>query len=233
MSQNETPTGSPFADANLMHIDVISDVVCPWCFVGKRRLEEALALAGDIEAHVTFRPFQLDGTIPPGGIAREEYLNRKFGPERAKNMYGRLEGLGREVGIPFAFDKINISPNTLDAHRLLRWAQATGEQAAVKERLLELFFIEGADIGDHSVLADVAAAHGIERAVAERLLASDADRDNVREDIEAASRMGVTGVPFFIFNNAIAVSGAQPAEVLVQAMRQAMLQTAPQDGPQD
>ena len=228
MSQSEPPADMPGANVSALRIDVVSDVVCPWCFVGKRRLEEALVLASDLDAHVTFRPFQLDNTIAPGGIPREEYLNRKFGPERAKNMYGRLEGLGREVGIPFAFDKIKISPNTLDAHRLLRWAQATGEQAAVKERLMELFFIEGADIGDHRVLADVAAAHGIERAVAERLLASDADCDSVREEIEAASRMGVTGVPFFIFNNAIAVSGAQPAEVLVQAMRQALQQASPE-----
>ena len=215
----------PAAEGGLVHdvrIDVISDVVCPWCYVGKRRLEEALAQASDLSAGVFWRPYQLDGTIPHGGIARKEYLDRKFGPDRAGQMYGRLEGIGREVGIPFAFDKIKISPNTLDAHRLLRWAQTAGTQGEVKEHLLRLFFVEGVDIGDHDVLADVAAQHGIERDVALRLLAGDADRDAVRGEIEMAARMGVTGVPFFIFNNRLAVSGAQPAEVLVQAMRQAM-----------
>lgn len=205
-----------------LRIDVISDVVCPWCFVGKKRLEEALAIADDIEAEVYWRPFQLDGTIPQGGIPRQEYLDRKFGPERAKTVYERIKGVGAEAGIAFAFDKIAISPNTLDAHRLIRWAQATGTQNAVKQWLFELFFLEGKDIGDHAVLADVAEEHGIGRETALRLLASDADREDVKGEVEMASRMGVTGVPFFIFDNKLALSGAQPADVIVQAMRQAL-----------
>jgi len=209
-------------NAQKLRIDVISDVVCPWCFVGKKRLEEALSLADDVEAEVYWRPFQLDGTIPQGGIPRQDYLDRKFGPERAKTVYERIKGVGAEAGIPFAFDKIAISPNTLDAHRLIRWAQATGSQSQVKQRLFELFFLEGKDIGDHSVLADVAEDFGIGRDAALRLLASDTDRDEVKGEVEMASRMGVTGVPFFIFNNKLALSGAQPAEVIVQAMRQAL-----------
>lgn len=209
-------------NAQKLRIDVISDVVCPWCFVGKKRLEEALSLADDVEAEVYWRPFQLDGTIPQGGIPRQDYLDRKFGPERAKTVYERIKGVGAEAGIPFAFDKIAISPNTLDAHRLIRWAQATGSQSQVKQRLFELFFLEGKDIGDHSVLADVAEDFGIGREAALRLLASDTDRDEVKGEVEMASRMGVTGVPFFIFNNKLALSGAQPAEVIVQAMRQAL-----------
>lgn len=212
----------PIITSEGARIDVVSDVVCPWCFVGKRRLEQALALAPEIPAAVFWRPFQLDGTIPQGGIPREEYLNRKFGVNRAKDMYARLEKLGEEVGIPFAFEKIKVSPNTLDAHRLLRWAQAVGTQSAVKERLLTLFFIEGEDIGDRDLLAEVGAQNGLERAVVERLLAGDADKDDVREEIETAQRMGINGVPFYIFNNKVGASGAQPAEVLLQGIRQGM-----------
>ncbi|MGE3248545.1 MAG: DsbA family protein [Beijerinckiaceae bacterium] len=205
-----------------LRIDVVSDVVCPWCFLGKKRLEEALAAMPGVQAEVFWRPFQLDGTIRKGGIPREEYLTKKFGPERNKHMYDRITGLGKEAGIDFDFDAIKISPNTLDAHRLLRWAQAAGTQSAVKERLFELFFIEGKDIGDPAVLAEVAEDFGIGRDAAGRLLAGDADEDAVQEEIEMARRMGVQGVPFFIFNNKVAVSGAQPAEVLVQAAQQAM-----------
>ncbi|MBM3607964.1 MAG: DsbA family oxidoreductase [Alphaproteobacteria bacterium] len=216
MTLNET--GSKRA----VRIDVISDVVCPWCFVGKKRLEEALEIASDLDAQVYWRPFQLDGTIPQGGIPRQDYLDKKFGPERAKTIYQRIEGIGAEAGIPFAFGKIKVSPNTLDAHRLIRWAQATGAQAAVKQRLFELFFLEGQDIGDHNVLAQVAEDNGIGREAALRLLASETDRDEVKGEVEMAARMGVTGVPFFIFNNRLALSGAQPAEVIVQAMRQSL-----------
>ena len=205
-----------------MTIDVVSDVVCPWCFVGKKKLEAALAMAPDIDVEIRWRPYQLDATIPKGGMSRKDYLTRKFGPDGASRMNGRLEGVGREVGIPFAFGKIERSPNTLDAHRLLRWAQTAGVQDAVKDRLFQLYFIEGKDIGDHKVLADVAEQHGLERAVVERLLAGEADEEEVKDEIETARKIGVTGVPFFIFNGKVAVSGAQPPKVLVSAMRQAM-----------
>lgn len=207
-----------------LRVDVVSDVVCPWCFIGKRRLEQALASLPEVHAEVFWRPFQLDGTIPKGGISREEYLTRKFGPERNKQMYERLVGLGQEAGISFHFDAIKISPNTLDAHRVVRWAQTVGTQSAAVERLLELFFVEGKDVGDPAVLAEVAAEHGIERPVAERLLAGEADEAEVRAEIETAQRMGIQGVPFFIFDSKVAISGAQPAEVLVQAVQHAMTQ---------
>jgi predicted DsbA family dithiol-disulfide isomerase len=207
-----------------LRIDVVSDVVCPWCYLGKKRLEEALAALPDVHAEVFWRPFQLDGTIPKGGISREEYLTKKFGPNRNRDNYVRLEGIGKEAGIDFNFDAIKVSPNTLDAHRVLRWAQAVGTQSSVKERLFELYFKEGEDIGDPSVLAAVAAANGVEAEVVDRLLASDTDEDAVKEEIETAQRMGIQGVPFFIFNSRIALSGAQPADVIVQAIQQAMQQ---------
>lgn len=209
-------------DQQSVTIDVVADVVCPWCFVGRKRLEEALAMAPEIQAHVRWRPYQLDATIPKGGISRKEYMERKFGPDRASGMHERLEAVGREVGIPFAFDKIQRSPNTLDAHRLLHWAQTVGTQDAVDEELFRLYFVEGQDIGDPDVLADVAARHGLDRDVVKRLLAGNADEADVQEEIAAAQRIGVTGVPFFIFNGRLAVSGAQPADVLVSAMKQAM-----------
>lgn len=205
-----------------VRIDVVSDVVCPWCFVGKRRLEQALQLTPDLTTTVYWRPFQLDGTVPKGGIARADYLNRKFGADRAKDMYGRLERIGEEVGIAFAFDRIKTQPNTLDAHRLLRWAQDVGTQSAVKERLLTLFFLEGADIGDPEILADVGAANGLDRATTLRLLGSATDEAEVREEVASIQRMGINGVPFFIFNNRVGASGAQPAETLVQGMRQSL-----------
>jgi len=209
-----------------LRIDVVSDVVCPWCYVGKRRLEQAMELLPGVRTEVFWRPFQLDGTIPKGGIPRAEYLARKFGSDKARDMYARLEGVGRNVGINFAFERIKVSPNTLDAHRLIRWAQMAGGQADVTERLFDLFFTQGADIGDPDVLADLATEFGLEREVAERLLAGDSDLAEVQAEIETAQRIGVQGVPFFIFNSTIAVSGAQPAEVLAQAAHRALTQEA-------
>jgi predicted DsbA family dithiol-disulfide isomerase len=158
--------------------------------VGKRRLEDALAMTPDLEIDLRWRPFQLDATIPPGGISREEYVNRKFGPERAKEIYDRIRGVGAEVGIPFAFEKITRSPNTLDAHRVLRWALEAGCQEMLKERLLKLYFVEGADVGDHDVLARAAADCGMDAQAVRTRLATDEDVDAVRADIDAAQRMG-------------------------------------------
>lgn len=205
-------------------IDVVSDVVCPWCFVGKRRLETALASAPDVDAEVRWRPFQLDSTIPPGGISREEYLTRKFGPDRARQMYDRLNAIGAEAGIPFAFDRIARSPNTLDAHRLIRWASETNAQEAVQERLFNLYFIEGADIGDHAVLAEAAEACGLEGEQIRRRLATDEDVEAVQADIETAHRIGVSGVPFFIIDGKYGLSGAQEPSAIVAAIRQALAQ---------
>lgn len=215
-------------DSKKLTIDIVSDVVCPWCFIGKRRLEDALAMAPDLDVDLRWRPFQLDSTIPPGGISRREYVERKFGPERAGQVYERVRAVGEEVGIPFAFDKITRSPNTLDAHRLLRWAMEAGCQDILKERLLKLYFLEGADVGDHDVLARAAAECGMDEAETRRRLASEEDVESVRAEIDGLQKLGVNGVPFFIFGGKYGLSGAQPAEIIVQAMRQAA-QDAPQD----
>jgi predicted DsbA family dithiol-disulfide isomerase len=202
-------------------IDVVSDAVCPWCFIGKRKLDEALKLIEDLPVQVSWRPYQLDATIPQEGISRQEYMARKFGPERIAEIHARIEGVGAEVGIPFAFDKITRSPNTLDAHRLIRWSQSSGRQSELVDRLFTLYFVEGKDIGDRDVLASLAAEFGLDSADVRRRLDTDIDKQDVTEEIATAQRIGVNGVPFYIFANRLAVSGAQSPEVLAGAIRQA------------
>jgi predicted DsbA family dithiol-disulfide isomerase len=201
---------------------VVSDVVCPWCFIGQQRLDKAIAAAAT-PVNVRWRPFQLDPTIPPEGTDRRAYMLGKFGSEeRIREMHGRIEPLGAAEGIAFAFDAITRSPNTLDAHRLIRWAGAAGEaiQNRLVRRLFRLYFEEGADIGDAAVLIEAAREAGMDAAVVETLLPTDADKDAVRAEIETAQRMGVTGVPCFLLEGRYAVMGAQAAETLADAIRQ-------------
>jgi predicted DsbA family dithiol-disulfide isomerase len=198
-----------------VEIDVVSDVVCPWCFLGKRKLDAAMKQVPQFEYEVRWRPFQLDPTIPPEGKSRRDYMSAKFGEEKIVAIHARLEEAGREDGIAFAFDKITRSPNTLDAHRLIRWAQGSGKQSDVVERLFSLYFCEGADIGDRTVLLRVAEQVGLDAETFARLYAEGVDIGTVREEISTAARMGISGVPFFIFNGKYAVSGAQPVDALV------------------
>ena len=207
-------------------IDVVSDVVCPWCYLGKRRLERALRLLPEGGMATAWRPFRLDPTIPPGGIARETYLTRKFGSVAAvADSHRRLTDLGRDEGIDFRFDLIARSPNTVDAHRLIRWAETVGRQDAMVERLFRAYFSEGLDVGDTEVLVGLAGEVGLGDGVAERL-AGDDDRAEVAGEIENAYRIGVSGVPCFIVNRRCAVMGAQPGEVLARTIMQASEQAA-------
>ncbi len=210
----------------LLTIDVVSDVVCPWCYVGKRRLEGELAQFTEADVQVNWRPFQLDPTIPQGGIDRKEYMDRKFGPDRAGTIHERLEALGKEAGVDFAFDRIKRSPNTLDAHRLIRWAFGSGVQEAIVERLFRAYFVEGRDIGDRDFLADVAAENGLDREAVRLRLDTDLEAQDVQSEIASAVRMGVSGVPFYIIDGKYGLSGAQPSEVIVDAMRQALQKSA-------
>jgi predicted DsbA family dithiol-disulfide isomerase len=198
-----------------LEIDVISDVVCPWCYLGKRKLDAAMKQVDTFAYDVRWRPFQLDPTIPPEGIARADYMARKFGPEKIAAIHARLEEAGKEEGIAFAFDKITRSPNTLDAHRLIRWAQSSGKQSEIVERLFSLYFVEGQDIGDRQVLIDVARQAGLDTDTITRLLIEGVDTIPVQEEMSTAARMGISGVPFFIFGGKYAVSGAQPVDALV------------------
>ena len=215
------------SEANDIHtIDIGSDVVCPWCYLGEKRLEAALAEeAGPVE--VRWRPYQLDPTIPEGGLDRKEYMAKKFGKSgRVQSAHDNLTRLGAELGLPFAFDKIKRTPNTLDAHRLIRWAASAGVQAEVADRLFKAYFVEGRDIGDRAVLIEIAGECGLDANLVEKLLADGADVDLVRQEVEQAQAMGVSGVPFFIFNGRIGVPGAQEPSVLRQAMEQARAQIA-------
>jgi predicted DsbA family dithiol-disulfide isomerase len=207
-----------------VQIDVVSDVMCPWCFIGKHNLEAAIDLVDDIDLDVHWRPYQLDPTLPKEGKDRKTYLSEKFGGDaRAIEIYKRVEDAGRAAGIEFKFDKIEISPNTLDAHRLIRWAggQGSDTQNRVVRRLFELYFLEGANIGDHDVLAYVAGGAGMDGALVRKLLESDKDIEAVQLEIANAQRMGISGVPCFIIDNRYAVMGAQPAESIAKAIRQA------------
>jgi len=205
--------------ADIIEIDVISDVMCPWCYIGKRRLEKALAMVPDVPVDIRWRPYQLDNTIPETGMDRKEYLRNKFGSdEQAAQVYGPVRAAGKDEEIPFEFDKITISPNTLNAHRIIRWAMAEGVQDAAVERLFQLYFIEGANLTDKQVLIDAAVEAGLERAVVERLLESDADLEETRAEISQAQQMGVTGVPAFIIGSRYAIMGAREPEVIAQAI---------------
>jgi predicted DsbA family dithiol-disulfide isomerase len=203
-------------------IDIVSDVVCPWCYLGKRRLEAALKNIGAEDAVVRWRPFQLDETIPDEGMDRQTYMRRKFGDVgRLASVHERLASFGAEVGAAYDFEAIQRAPNTLKAHRLIRWAGEAGRQDEVVELLFRAYFEQGKDIGDAAVLAEIAAAAGLDGEEARRRLESGEDVEAAQSEIEAWKRAGVTGVPFFIFDGKLAVSGAQTVDVLTSAIIEA------------
>ncbi len=214
-----------------MNIDIISDVVCPWCYIGKRQIEAALAAYAeqhpDAQApQVSWRPFQLNPQLPAEGMSREEYLQRKFGAARAKDIYARVAAVGAQHGIAFAFDKIARQPNTVAAHSLIALAGTRAEsdpqlQGKVKEALLQAYFIDGVDLTRAENLVAITAGVGLERAAAERCLADPQSRLAVEEEDRRARSLGVEGVPFFIFNGRLGVSGAQGRDALLRAMNEA------------
>ncbi len=202
-------------------LDVVADVVCPWCYIGKRRLERALAGLCDDDTQVTWRPFQLNPGLPRSGIDRGEYLALKFGGrEQASAAYAPIEAAGRAEGIPFAFDRIRRTPNTLDAHRLIRAGQRARCQDPIVEALFRAYFVDGRDIGDTLVLADIGAACGLEVGSVRAFLASDEDVDSVLAEDAVARRMGIDGVPAFIIDRTYALAGAHGPAELVAAFEQ-------------
>lgn len=202
-----------------MRIEIVSDVICPWCFIGKRRLEKAMAQRPDIEFEIGWRPFQLNPDMPKEGADRKSYLEAKFGgPARAKEVYARVAAEGAKEGIAFDFDGIKRTPNTLAAHSLLHWALGAGVQNELKERLFRLYFLEGRDIGDHEVLADAAEAEGLDGALIKSLLDEGQDRELIQSEDRMARELGITGVPFFIFERRYGVPGAQEPAALLQVI---------------
>jgi len=201
-----------------MKIDIVSDTVCPWCFIGKRKLEKALAERPDLDVDITWRPFQLHPDMPLEGADRKEFIAAKFGSEeRAKQLYENVKQAGDAVEIDFNFDKIKRSPNTLDSHRLLRWAESADCQDAMAEILFRRFFIDGEDLGNRINLIAAAEEAGMDRDLVMELLEKGADLDTVAKEDQKAREMGISGVPFFIIDNKYALSGAQDPAAFLQA----------------
>ncbi len=206
-------------DQQPVRIDVVSDVVCPWCFIGKRRLEKALALKPDIAVEVHWHPYFLNDWIPREGIPRADYLTAKFGsPERYAGIAERVTEAAAAEGLDYAMDKISRQPNTLDAHRLIRWAGGIGKSAEMKQRLMDLYFTEGADLTNHAVLVQAAADVGLDPEDVADALASEQDVAEVEQEAQYAKEAGIDGVPMFIFGGRFAVSGAQAPEYLAEAI---------------
>ena len=215
---------------NSLTVDVVSDIVCPWCFIGKRKLEVALAELDNSEpslgVKVRWHPFQLNPDLPSEGMSRASYVEQKFGGStRAIEVYARVASAGETVGIPFRFDRIERQPNTFDGHRLIAWAQQQGDATALVERLFSAFFLEGRRIGDRDELARLAAECGWSEQDTRTMLESDAMREEVENESREALDVGIQGVPFFIFNGRIAVSGAQDPVTLLEAMAAARRDT--------
>jgi len=199
-----------------MIIDVISDTICPWCFIGKRRLERALSLTPQPDTAVIWHPFQLNPDMPAGGMERREYLRRKFGDEHGSGAYDAITAAGAGEGIEFDFAAIKRTPNTLGSHRLARYAGEQGLQHQVVEALFQAYFSDGRDIGDGTTLLDVGASAGLERGTLADYMASERGLKEVLAEDENARRIGVQGVPCFIFERKYVVSGAQSPEVFQQ-----------------
>ena len=198
----------------MITLDIISDPICPWCYIGKANLDRALESAPDHPFEIEWHPFQLNPGMPLGGVDRAEYLEAKFGGKaKAVEIYARVEQAARDAGLAIDFSSIKTMPNTLNAHRLIHWAGLEGRQTAIVAALFRAYWREGRDIGDAATLTDIAEAAGMDRALTQRLLATVEDAEAIKaRDIHARER-GVTGVPCFIIGNQYVVSGAQPPDV--------------------
>ena len=204
-----------------LKLDIVSDVVCPWCYIGKRRIENALAQVPDVPVVVHWRPFFLNAWVPREGISREEYLTTKFGSVEAyKGIAGRVVAAANEEGLVYRPDLVKRQPNTIDCHRLIHWAEAEGNAAEMKQRLMELYFRDGADLTDIDVLVQAAADVGLDADDVRKRLATDEDVARVSGQAQEAADKGISGVPTYVFAQKYAVSGAQPPEQLARAIRE-------------
>lgn len=202
-----------------MQIDIISDTVCPWCFIGKRRLERAIAERPGIAFDIRWRAFRLDPNVPREGVDRRTYMKAKFGDSpRSAAMGDAIRSVGEAENIAFAFDRIEKRPDTVDSHRLIRWAASAGKQTDVVERIFRAYFEEGRDIGDPAVLIALANDAEMDAGLVEELLAKEADRDLIEQEDALAHQMGISGVPTFIFDNKYMISGAYESEKLLKVI---------------
>ncbi len=203
----------------MIHIDIFSDTICPWCLIGKRRLEQALAERPDLEVAIHWRTFQLNPQMPAEGMDRQTYLSMKFGgADNAKVVYDRVRSAGAEEGIDFAFEDIQRTPNTIRSHRLVRWAAGQGRDTETVEALFQAYFFRGQDIGDLEVLAAAAEQAGLDPAEARAFLESEALEAELQNEDRQGRGLGIDGVPCFIFNGRHALAGAQPPKVLTQML---------------
>jgi predicted DsbA family dithiol-disulfide isomerase len=204
-----------------LKIDVVSDVVCPWCYIGKKRIENAVALVPDVPVEVHFRPFFLNPWVPREGISREDYLTTKFGSVDAyKGIAGRVVAAAGEEGLTYRPDLVKRQPNTIDCHRLIHWAEAIGKAPEMKQRLMELYFRDGGDLTDTEVLVKAAADVGLDASDVRKRLASDEDVELISAQAQEASDKGISGVPTFVLAQKYAISGAQAPELLARAIHQ-------------
>jgi predicted DsbA family dithiol-disulfide isomerase len=202
-------------------IDIVSDVVCPWCYIGKKRIEDALKLAPDVPVEVHWRPFFLNSWVPREGMSREDYLTTKFGSVDAYNgIAQRVVGAAGEEGLSYRPELVKRQPNTIDCHRLIHWADAEGKAAEMKQRLMELYFRDGGDLTDTEVLVKAAADCGLDADDVRKRLATDEDIALISAQAQDASNKGISGVPTYVFAQKYAVSGAQAPELLARAIRQ-------------
>ena len=216
----------------MIRLDILSDPICPWCYIGWTGLVRALEAHGDSPFALEWHPFQLNPDMPPGGMGRTEYLEAKFGgPEGAARVYGQIADHAKSIGLALDFDGITRTPNTLDAHRLIHWAGLEGRQTPVVVALFKAYFQEQRDIGDHDVLADIAEAQALDRAMITRLLDSDADAEDIRaRDAHARSR-GVSGVPTFVLGQQHVLPGAQPETTWARILEDIAAQQQTADAP--
>ena len=205
-------------------IDFVADVVCPWCYIGWERLKQTLELRPGVEPNIRWRPYQLNPELPEAGVDRKALMESKFGsdPDRMRQMTENLRQQAAAVGLQIKLDEIEKSPNTNAAHRLIVWAGAEGKAAEVAEAVMAAYWTELKDIGDPAVLAGIGAAHGMDREALERRFAEGAGKEFVTRACETAMQSGIQGVPFMIFADKVAVSGAYPPEQLVQAVDKAL-----------
>ena len=210
----------------MIKLDVISDPICPWCYIGKTHLDRALAMRPDHGFVIEWHPFQLNPTMPPEGMERRAYLETKFGgPEGAARAYAPVVSTAQKAGLSINFDGIKTTPNTIDAHRLIHWGGVAGCQTAIVDHLFDAYFVKGQNIGDHAVLTDIAEACGMDRTEVAARLDSDHDLTATRVRDSQIRKMGVSSVPTFVVLNQHVVSGAQPPETWVSIIDQIAAQT--------
>ena len=202
-------------------IDIVSDVVCPWCYIGKHRIEAALKQVTDVPVEVHWRPFFLNPWVPREGISREDYLTTKFGSVEAyKGIASRVVAAAEQEGLSYRPERVARQPNTIDCHRLITWAEAIGKAAEMKQRLMELYFRDGGDLTDIDVLVQAAADCGLDAEDVRRRLSTDEDVALVSARAQEAADKGISGVPTYVLAQKYAVSGAQDPKLLVRAIRQ-------------